>query len=201
MLSAKSDGRFIPPTELKQNIYTKQRLLDEAVERGIAQEIAKAAVQYQHVTQQSVVSDDVRYDVDEGLMELIIGRYSKKYRIGLVVANKLAARQAVELFGATEHIDSFIYPDELDAHNIYFSDFSLIVTTSKFSKLMMPGVDYVHYYRSAMDFEIYMKDPKPSWNYGYDDNDPFDPLNYVVPSLLMIVVMLLAWLLYVGLIQ
>lgn len=162
--------------------------------------IAMAAVRYSHALAQINSSEDIEYSVDETLLGLIKEKYASKYKIGLVVSNKTAAKNA--LGNEASLIDTIMNVDEVEKHSLYFSDYAVIVIRQTMAKAMMPGVDYVHQYKNAVKLDEYLESPKLSWNYADADGaDVNDPVSVFVIGLGVIILLGATWILYISLMR
>lgn len=162
--------------------------------------VAMAAVRYSHALAQISASEDIEYSVDETLLGLIKEKYAGKYKIGLVVSNKAAAKDA--LGDDAELIDTIMNVDEVEKHSLYFSDYSVIVIRQTMAKAMMPGVDYVHQYKNAKKLDEYLESPSLSWNYADADGaDVNDPVSVFVIGAGILILLGATWVLYMSLMR
>lgn len=160
--------------------------------------VAMAAVRYSHALAQINASEDIEYSVDETLLELIKEKYASKYKIGLVVSNKTAAKDA--LGNDASLIDTIMNVDEVEKHSLYFSDYAVIVIRQTMAKAMMPGVDYVHQYKNAEKLDEFLQSPKLSWNYADADGaDVNDPVSVFVIGAGILILLGATWVLYMSL--
>lgn len=192
-------GRLVAAADLRKVTAEAQQALGAAIDSEDSTAIAMAAVRFQHTVQRVTVSPEVSYQVDEDLLASVRDAYTGRYRIGLVVSDKTAARTALKQASAEAAIDALMMPDEFEQHRIYFSDYAVIVTHQAKARLMMPGVDYVHTYRSADELTAYLQNPTLSLSHGYGEDDPTDPLYAYVTVGIVLVVVVLVWILYLGL--
>ncbi len=91
---------------------------------------------------------------------------------------------------------------ELESNPMYFSDYAAIIIKEPLAKALMPGVDYVHNYKSVEKLEKFLDAPDLSWNYSDgDEGDVGDPVSMYIIGAVILAALVATWILYISLMR